>query len=508
MRSLLFSLDHVYREDGTLTPLELNTNTGTDFPENAITVDNFISATEGFYDHVTLHTFLSSSNITKVETIAAPNLNNFFQVFSEYYGYEFTNHDVNPDDVTVPYVEDADDKLIVRIAYNTYAIVDDLYARDNYQFHNLIKSESFSSPVTFTTSSFDTITAFENAQSSSYPNYLIKARYPEYTPGEYPKLYNFITSSQLDNLKSSLTDDEFIQKYEFNSSLGVENERVRFLRSLNLAIGDDLSQVINLCNYSKAHSLSLTNERLVWDSLLDSNNRFNNVAASQFYPTFYTRYAYIYHNDADDYILDHTGSLIDFENVVIGKEIKSIQFSGQLDSYMSGSLSDLSSFTINSSSVLAVQTKTEGGIFANVTASNSDNSLTYKWFDGHSNPYLTYRSGSLVRGGEVGYIGAGELFIGDEIYTFNSSSNTLETFTITDINFSFKDKEAGYITVGPFSQFFVQLKDQNDLFLIQHNFCFSGCDVGTCAGFTCNDCGKNSTGCINCGGPAGTTCSQ
>lgn len=511
MRSLLFSVDHVYREDGTLTALELNTASGTDFPQDTITLENFVASTEGYYDHEALHAFMTSNNLTKLVTIGPVSFIKFFYVFAQYYGYEFTNHTTLPTDVTVPYVEDSPDTLIIRIAYNTYAIVDDLYARDNYEFHNLIRNESFASPVTFATSSFDTITTFELPQTSSYPNYVVKPRYPEYDPVEYPKLYSLDTESELDNIKLTLQDNEFIQKFEFNAVKSVVNERISFIRSMNLAIGDDLGQVLNLCNYVKSNALSLTNEKLVWDSYLDANKRLNPLPASQFYPTFYIRYGFTYHNDVDDYVMGHTGSLIDFEDLEVGSQLKSILFSGQLDRYMSGSLSDLSTLTLGTGSVAAITSKNEGGIFINLTG--SVDGTTFNWYDGYSNPYLVYRDGSEVRGGaELGYITAGELEVGDKIYLFSSASNSLLTASVDSFNFNYKDKVAGYITIDPTSQFLMQLEPGNtDLFLVQHNFCSSNCSPfglnPGCSGATCSDCGKNSPNCINCGGTSTLSCS-
>ena len=510
MKSLLFSVDYVYRQDGTLTPLELNTSTGTDFPQGIITNNNFTSSVDGYYEHEALHSYMSSSNFTKLVTIGPVASVKYFKKFAEHYGYEYTNHNTLPTDVTVPYVEDAADSLIIRIAYNTYAIVDDLYARDNYEFHNLISSESFASPVTFATNSFDTLDTFELPQTSSYPNYVVKARYPEYNATDLPRLYTFTNSSSLDTIKTSLAEDEFIQKYEFHTQNGVTDDRVIFLRSINLAIGDDMSQVLNIGNYSKANALSLTNTRLNYSQYSGSDHKLTQVPAAQFYPTFYSRYGFTYHNDVDDYLLDATGSLVDYEDTVIGTELTTITFDGQLNRYMSGSFSDMSTITIGTGSVVAVTSKNEGGIFINATGSLSGS--TYNWYDGYSNPYLVHRDGAEVRGGaEVGYITAGELEVGDKIHVYNSGSGNTEVITLTDWNFEFKDKAAGYITMTPTKQFLMQFQPNNtNLFLIQHNFCSDVCTEagihGGCDGSTCNDCGKNSKFCTDCGGPSTLTC--
>ena len=78
MKSLLFSVDHVYREDGTLTPLEINTSTASDFATGKITQENFTSSVDGFYEHEALDTFMSESNFTKLVTIAPTGSVGFF----------------------------------------------------------------------------------------------------------------------------------------------------------------------------------------------------------------------------------------------------------------------------------------------------------------------------------------------------------------------------------------------------------------------------------------------
>jgi len=508
MRSLLFSVDHVYREDGSLTPLELNTATGTDFAQGSITVENFTSSVDGFYDHAALHSYMSSSNLTKLDVIAPTGSEAFFNRFAEYYGYEYTCHATSPTDVTIPFVEDEADKLIIRVAYNTYAIVDDLYARDNYEFHNLISSESFASPVTFATNSFDTINTYEAPTTASNPNYIIKARFPEYDPHTFPKVYSLENNFQLDGLKSTLASDEFIQKYEFNPTSGITDERVRFLRSLNLAFGDDLSEVMNLSNYSKSNQLSLTNQLLITGSQFDSDRLMDKLSSAKFYPTYYVKHGFHYHNDEDDLVLTHTGSLLDFEEVQANTLLQGIEFSGQFSDYKTGSLSDLATASFYSSSVKGVGESSGGGIFANISASAADNT-NFSWHDGYGNMYLTYRDGAIIAdGAEAAYLHAGELEIGDKVYVYKRSTNSFEWFTISSIMFDFKNLTTSLISIDPGSQFFVQIPGYGggDFYLLQHNMCLAGCTQDATCGMGCTGCGKFAKLCIDCGGGDTQSC--
>lgn len=507
MKSLLFSLDYVYKQDGTLTPVELNTNTGTELPIGVLTVDNFLSETEGFYDHSSLHTFLQTNSITSIKTIAVEGTDDFFRVFAEYYGYAYELVKTNSNDVTIPEVEDDDTTLIIRIAYDTYSIVDDLYARDNYEFLNLIRNENFASPVAFSSESLDTISSIELSQEGITPNYVVKHRTPGYDKSVWPKLYKLDTQEELDSLKLSLSDEEYLQKFECNLTSSFIDDRVTFLRSLNLVIGGTLDTVLNICNYTSVNRLSKSNT-LLQDStpVSPTSKLLSPIESSKFYPTFYVRAGFSYHHDETDFALGYDDTLVDFSNIQIGTELKDIVLSETLTQGGIGTLDDLSNFTISGSNVFATQTRTEGGIFVNIVASNEEFG-EFTWYDGIDNKYLTQPDEGS---NSIRYISGGEIEVGDKIFMYDKNSNTIKPLEVSSIAFDFKPINTYRLTLTPRSEFFVQLKTDTNLFLIQHNTCFSGCvkGSGSCTYPECQGCGKNSSGCLNCGGTDFASCEQ
>jgi len=508
MKAVLTSVDFVYNQDGILTPLELNTNTSTDYAVGHITTENFLEKTEGIFLHGELHTYMQSNNISNIKLITlGGGTGGFFKIFCEFYGYGFENIATSSDELNIPEVEDTDDTLIIRIAYDTYAIIDDLYARDNYEFLNLIASESFASPVCFLESNFDTISNFEPSQDGILPNYVIKSRTPGYAQYKYPKLYRLDSQEELDNLKTSLTFDEYIQKYEFNSDKSLIDSRTFHLRSMNLLIGNTL-EVLNIHNYISQNAISTTNELLEYTFEIDSTSKqLDPLFSSKFYPTDYTRKALSYHHDETDFILSSDGSLLNFDNLQVGISVKDVVFNEQLSRAEYGTISDLDTYNISSSVIENKISNYSGGLFVNITA-NNDTYGEFNWYDGVDNRYLVnaQTDDDLIR-----YTIGGEIAVGDKLYIYNNSENSIVPFTVTSKSYDIKDIKGYSLSLSPNTEFFVQLDStNNDLYLIQHNTCRpAACNefgFGGCYDSNCFDCGKNSPSCFNCGGTSFSDC--
>jgi hypothetical protein len=514
MRSVLISTDLVMKSDGTWTPTEINTNTGHEMTVKNKDIDSptgFIDNYGDYVNHVEFNQFLQSNNITKIKTIdIKTGFNKVFESFCKYYtNYSHENHEVSEDSVTVPPVEDGDDTLIIRIAYDSYAIVDDLYARDNYEFHNLIKNESFASPVTFNTgdeSNIDTITTFEPSIDGVVPNYVVKKR----TPGggatggnkNYPILYRLDTQEQLDELKLSITSDEFIQRYEFNQSALLDN-RTNFIRSVDLLYGSTL-EVFNLLTYKLKNAISTQNSLLVYDVEVDENGKLNDLFAGKYYPKVLPKYSLNYHFDETDLILmgDDTDKLA--KDLVLGESVKSIYFNDDIINFKPSDVTNLQTFTVGTALINTFEDKT-GGIFINISAVDN-NGIVYDWYDGLNNFYLLQKSND----NDAQYVNttAGDIEIGDKIFIYNKSSNEVTYLTIQSISFDIKNINTYIISLEEKKrEFFVKITNetsQNELYLIQHNFgCNEWCGVyyncGTGGGTMCMNCNKANYNCPNCG---------
>lgn len=510
MRSVLISTDLVMKQDGSWTPTEINTNTSHEIrPKNRDTnsptqfLDNF----GDYVNHVEFNQFLQTNNITIIKTIDVKSgFHRVIESFCKYYTqYTYEFHEVSQDSVVVPDVEDGTDVLIIRIAYDSYAIVDDLYARDNYEFHNLIKNESFSSPVTFNTgdeSNLDTILSFEVSIDGIVPNYVVKRRTPGGEKAKYPVLYRLSSQEQLDNLKASITSDEFIQKYEFNQS-SLINNRTNFIRSIDILYGPTL-EVFNILTYKLQNTVSTQNNALVYNTELDESGKLNHLFAAKYYPKVIPNYSLSYHFDENDLILMADGTDLVASNLVLNQEIKTIYFNEQVVAFEPIDISRLETFNITSQSVKSIDDSI-GGIFINITAVNSVGT-EYNWYDGLNNFYLVQKSNNTT----AQYIDTvgGDIEIGDKTFVYNKTTDSIDYLTIQSITFDIKNIKTYKMSLGKEErEFFIKLsegEDSNEIYLIQHNAdpCHQQCSTGywwTCGiQPACSGCHKSNFSCPAC----------
>jgi hypothetical protein len=507
MRSVLISTDLVMKQDGTWTPTEINTNTGHEMTiknKDLESPQQFIDNFGDYVNHVELNAFLQTNNITTIKVIDVKSgFHRVFQSFCQYYsGYTYELHEVGQDSVTVPDVTDGDDVLIIRIAYDSYAVVDDLYARDNFEFHNLIKNETFASPVTFNTgeeSNLDTIEIFEASFDGIVPNYVVKRRTPGGTEGQYPVLYRLTSQEQLDNLKLSITSDEFIQRYEFNQSSLIDN-RTNFIRSVDILYGPTL-EVLNILTYKSQNAVSTQNNVLIYDVDVDSNGKLNDLFAAKYYPKVIPNYSLSYHFDENDLILMADGSDLATTDLVLNQQVKSIYFNDEILKFEPSDITNLTTFNIDSASVTSIDDKT-GGIFINMVGVNEMGS-EYSWYDGLNNFYLIQKANDTT----AQYINttAGHIEIGDKIFIYNKTTNSIDTLTIQSITFDVKNIKTYIMSLEDKKrEFFIKLSnesDSNELYLIQHNAgCEAWCGVYyNCGQQLCGTCNKSNFNCPNCG---------
>lgn len=507
MRSVLVTTDLVYKSDGTLTPTEINTDSSHQLGYKVKNFDaaSFIPNFGDFFRHVEFKQFLDSNNFTKIICIDKKSgCHRIFETFCAYYSLAYEYVEVPPNSITIPTVEDEENTFIIRIAYDTFALLDDMYARDMYEFLNLIKDEPFASKVTFTSEGLDTITSFEASQDGVIPNYVVKPRTPGYPKYEYPKIYRFETGDELDSLKQQITNNEFVQKYEFDLSKLVQN-RTTNIRSFDLFYGSNLD-VFNVMTYKVINPVSTQNSLLRYDSEINpSTKKINDLFASKWWPTEYSRGGLMYHFDKNDQLVLSDGSLVSGENIKVGDIVRVVSFSEKLNKGMQAPLSDLENPEIKTGQVTAKSEKGKG-IFINITAESGGK--TYKWFDGSNNLYLVKEQGSDV----VSFMGIGgsQIRIGDTIYAFDQDLNSMVPLIVTDLYFDLKETDLYSITIeGNDDQFLVKMdsepvqdEQQKTLYLIQNNACDAFCGVIYYCydNPICDDCGKNAVNCPNCGG--------
>jgi hypothetical protein len=248
MRTVLIGSDFVRDQNGTIRPIEINTNVGYDLVKAELDADVF--------NLTGLQTFITSNGFTKVTYIGSIDI--FAKTMRDFCvenSLEWTPLITQTGTITIPYVEDADDHLIIRSAYDTTALVDDTYCRDKIEFMNLIKDSEFSSQFAYidnTNTLVNNITTI--VDNGNHPNFILKSRYPNYNKSDFPKLYKIQNQQELDNLLSNLVQDTFVMPYYYNSNfnhLGLTT----VVRTLHILYPPTLSS-IPIAEYTKLASLT------------------------------------------------------------------------------------------------------------------------------------------------------------------------------------------------------------------------------------------------------------
>ena len=161
MRAVLTGTDLLKDIDGSFKAIETNTNI-------QIAVDADI-----YFNEEDFNTFISGTSINEIVLISKTELNSIsidielnendeiisnngktfpqaLKSYCETNGMTFTPIIVDKNSITIPFVEDDDNKLIIRIAYDTTALIDDIYARDNWAFLKLMhETDENSIPKTY-----------------------------------------------------------------------------------------------------------------------------------------------------------------------------------------------------------------------------------------------------------------------------------------------------------------------------------------------------------------------
>jgi len=193
MKGTIIGTDLLQKDD-SVQIIEINTNT-TIFNDGAELLD---------YDP--FFSVLVTNNITELHFIYTAgssylptNASTF--VFEEKLKEKCVEHNITyhyyvvPEgSVTVPYIEDAPNKFILRQAFDTTALVDETYCADKFEFANLMSGSTYTPKTFFNDPSLgmDTIDGV-NLLTPNQQNDVIKSKSPAYSVMQYPEIYELST---------------------------------------------------------------------------------------------------------------------------------------------------------------------------------------------------------------------------------------------------------------------------------------------------------------------------
>jgi hypothetical protein len=523
MRAVIIGTDFVKDTDGSFKAIETNTNIGLD-----VDIASHIDGTA-------FTSFLLDNSIEEVHLIYTPSNIEVFEESEELYrdarfhvflsqsvclpnGINYVEHKLEKNSITIPQIDDADNKLIIRVSYDTTALMDDVYARDNWEFLKIMnENDSNSVPKCYIN---DLDLGIDNIgedlrDNGNHPNYCIKKRITPSDNKVYPKLYKIDTIEQLENLKSSLEVDEYIQEYIYNTEELIENKLFHYrsvdlvynqLDSLNLYVYNktNVAPVVTDCDFNDNNEVEYWDRPRYVSKVLNGTNEISVRLDA----------------DATTKIVLNDNSIITADNLNANDEVKSIHFNDVISTLKSdnwsGSYSDFSqNYNITSSTVIEKDTFEYYGPIINLELDNGSN-----FSDVPHGVIFKVVSVSVEDTIETNVVQTqyDELSIGDTLILLNNETNTIETKVIQNILHSFEKLDAYRINIEESDFFFSMEETENQptYGILTHNYDYDCrlvfCNAyGDVVGSRCSDggvdyqCGNADGSCQRYGGPYGTT---
>ena len=402
----------------------------------------------------------------------------------------YFNYKVPKNSVTVPYVEDADNKFILRQAFDTTALVDETYCADKFEFFNLMKDSEYI-PKTYISNggelSFDTFNTL-STYANGEPNFVKKDRYPNYDVNLYPLLSKLTSNTQLDQLKTSVDNTTFLIQEFIYDDANIVNNKWNVIRSIDILYGGELD-VLNMGSYKTSTFVDVdawADEYELDGITLTKKSRYKWVNKS----TNNGLTAFNYHANSESLILGNDGTLINLNDLEIGNSISAINFTDvdglSPNSYDSDSFRNppkrwnstitqsQSTLTTLPADVLSLTSANLSEIMLKITLENG-----VSWNEFKDTQFLIQAADS-----DLHYFDRiNTVEIGDKIVTYNKTTSELSILTITGLEIVY-DEVIGYnIDIEPSDLFLVDIT--NDLFVIQHNFNCDNCGWLPCGQYNC-----------------------
>jgi hypothetical protein len=274
MNSVLIATDFSAVNDDVKF-LEMNTDMGISDPM----VD--------YFDFASLFNYITSNNFTKLHLVYKElyTSNTFIEKIklncsNNNIAYNETITQINA--ILIPDISDETDTLVVRLAYNSQAILDDIYCRDKSELIKVIFDNNLEEYIPKTYSKYnDDVSINDNLDTLNdndiIPNLIAKRTLPDTFKQLYPAFFNLTSVEDLNNLKSSLEPNILLQEYTYNSNNVIDSTIVNHVRSWYL-LTNGLSTVIDCGGYIGANSVQIEENLITY-----TNNKLDNVARSMFF---------------------------------------------------------------------------------------------------------------------------------------------------------------------------------------------------------------------------------
>jgi hypothetical protein len=494
MRAVLIAVDYVKDTDGTFKILELNTGI-------AIAPANM----ENYFNKSVFDNFLLENNITEINLISIgvesvenlidlENTQNIFQLFtgflkSTYSGTTtFETFGVDRGAVIIPDIEDSPNKLIIRTAYDSTALIDETYARDNYEFLKLVHDMNPTSiPKTYfnhPSLGIDTIQT-SIRDNGVYPNFIVKERYPTTDYTEYPKIYKIDTLVELQTLKDSLPVNTILQEYIFNPN-DLLNGKTKTYRTVEMVHGElNILNVIEPYIHTAHCPIDITVD-------YDDNKQVQYWERPKYIQKYKKSFLTKYICDDTNVLLGPNNTFIQPSTLTVGQTIKTVSVYG-----MNEDEQNFSPYTFTGVTTDIISGSTI--VDANVVHTTS----SYKEFwlkrivldDGTVFSDIEESTVMCNKNGITKFKRFEDLEIGESLYVININTNEMELKTISTADWVYDKQNIYEIDVEETDTYITLQEEVSTLTygLIQHN------RPGDCFAYA-DECGA----CMWCPEPCGT----
>lgn len=261
MKGVLIGADLMYRQDGKLVPIEINTNVGWD-------LYNRVETPEEALDPSDLIQYAIEHGITDI--YLEGRVNEMRNVWPE--NCPVAVHELAKADLDT--FEDKETDLVIRTSYSDEAYVDN-FCRDKINFLRAIKDRDFGSEYILKSDgelSGEITTLYQNGE---YPNFIVKYRYPHYDRNVYPLCLHFDSLEELQHYaEEQLEDDYFIMPFYLNLEEGVyeeeevgheDHKRLKYIRNWSAFVvtSEGTLDSVELGKYTKLSGI-IDESKLVW----------------------------------------------------------------------------------------------------------------------------------------------------------------------------------------------------------------------------------------------------
>jgi hypothetical protein len=478
MKATIIGSDYL-QKNGSVKFLEINTNT-TIYNEGA-----------DLLDYTTLFEMLNNNNITEfhyiwTESNAFTPLNQphrFAQILQAKCvenNITYVDHIVPAGSVTVPFIEDASNKFILRQAFDTTALVDETYCADKFEFFNLMKDSEYIPKTKFTSETLNLNTLDEvDYTDTENPNLLVKYRYPNYDTSQYPALYVVSNNTEFNDTINSTESNYLTQEFIFSED-NVIDGRYSIIRGIDIIYGSNLD-IINMGGYSQSSiipTLFSTTEFVNDTKKLNQKSRIKYITKD-----IIKGKGHDFHTDDESNILNYDGTLTNVSTIQLGDYIRSINFVDSNENEAKAFTNDILTYGWDSTlqqsndTLEPLQSELLDKIATSVEMVMIKITLEdgRTWSDTPSCVYYIEEKDSTATRFEK----VNSLYVGDKLVVTDSNTNVLTTIMISGLEMIYENKTIYTLDFAPSDLFLVDVGDGE--YSVMHNGCW--CSWSYCGNY-------------------------